>query len=143
MEREPHHPGEGEQPHESNEPSEQFSDEQSGIVEVAGNDPQAAIEAARSASSRERRADRAQLERYVELGLDPGDAEAVIEFQHMWRQQRAEQAGTGSDPKNEAGTGPEPVDDVDVPLDTGQTSDSETTLGTEQPDETGRQSEAG
>lgn len=59
------------------------------------NDPEHAIEAARSAASRERRADRARLERYVALGMDPGDAEAVIEFEHLSPQQRAEWAGWG------------------------------------------------
>lgn len=82
---------------------------------LTAEDPEQAIEAARSAASRERCADRARLERYVELGLDPGDAETLIEFQHMSRQQRAEWAGitelpsgTGSTDEVEAapGTGP-------------------------------------
>jgi antirestriction protein len=44
---------------------------------------QAEIEAARSEASEERRRDRAQLEHYVEAGLDPDDAETLLEFQHM------------------------------------------------------------
>ena len=58
-------------------------------AEVTADDPEAAIEAARSAASRERRADRARLEHYVAAGLDPGDAEALIEFEHLSPEQRA------------------------------------------------------
>lgn len=73
-----------------------------GWADAIGDDAQAAIEAARAAASRERRADRARLEHYVELGLDPGDAEAVIEFQHMWRQQRAAETTPGTAQPDEA-----------------------------------------
>ena len=49
---------------------------------------QAHIENARIDASRQRRRDRARLERYVEAGLDPGDAEAVIEYEHRAPDQR-------------------------------------------------------
>jgi len=75
-----------------------------GWAEVSADDPQQAIEAARSAASRERRADREKLERYVEAGLDPGDAEALIEFEHLSHEQRAAWAGTGGEsPGDESG----------------------------------------
>ena len=65
---------------------------------VTGDDPEAVIEAARAAASRERRADRETLERYVAAGLDPGDAEALIEYEHLSPEQRAAWAGTGGEP---------------------------------------------
>ena len=75
-----------------------------GWAEVTGDDPAAAIEAARAAASRERRADRETLEHYVELGLDPGDAEALIEFERLSPGQRAAWAGTGGEsPGDESG----------------------------------------
>lgn len=52
---------------------------------------QAEIEAARSAASQERRRDREQLERYVDAGLDSGDAETLIEFQHLAEQREQHQ----------------------------------------------------
>src|SRR5918998_2000488 len=71
-------------------------------AEVTGDGPEAVIEAARAAASRERRADRETLERYVEAGLDPGDAEALIEYERLSPEQRAAWAGTGSEsPGNE------------------------------------------
>ncbi|MDQ3154018.1 MAG: antirestriction protein ArdA [Actinomycetota bacterium] len=73
-----------------------------GWAELTADDPETAIEVARAAASRERRADRARLERYVELGLDPGDAEAVIEFEHLSREQRAQWAGTSTEPPGDA-----------------------------------------
>jgi len=75
-----------------------------GWAEVTGDDPAAVIEAARAAASRERRADRETLERYVELGLDPGDAEALIEFERLSPEERAAWAGTGGEsPGDESG----------------------------------------
>lgn len=117
MEQGPHHPEEGEQTHEPNETVEQLSDEQRGAAEVA-DDSQAAIETARSAATRERRDDRARLEQYVELGLDPDDAETLIEFQHMSAEQREAWAGLADPPPN-----------------AGQTDEAEITPGTGQPDE--------
>ena len=73
-----------------------------GWAELTADDPEAAIEAARAAASRERRADREKLERYVEAGLDPGDAEALIEFERLSREQRAEWAGTSAEPQGDA-----------------------------------------
>lgn len=49
---------------------------------------QTRIEQARAAASEERRRDRARLERYVEAGLTPDDAEALIEFEHAHEQQQ-------------------------------------------------------
>lgn len=98
-----------------------------GWVEVTADDPeQQAIEAARAAASRERRADRARLERYVELGVDPGDAEALIEFGHLSREQRAQWAGISGKPPDEAtaqktaeptepDAAPEAVTDASIP----------------------------
>lgn len=51
---------------------------------------QAEIETARTAAAQERRHERAQLERYVDVGLDPDDAETLIEFQHLARDQQAD-----------------------------------------------------
>lgn len=107
MEHNPHHPEGGEHHHETAEPPaapiyDQLSAEQRiqrGITDASDDDPeQATIEAARAAASRERRADRARLEHYVAAGLDPGDAEALIEFGHLSRQQRTEWAGTSTEP---------------------------------------------
>ncbi|MEJ7743092.1 MAG: antirestriction protein ArdA [Nocardioidaceae bacterium] len=81
-----------------------------GWAEVTADDPAAAIEAARAAASRERRADRETLERYVEAGLDPGDAEALIEFEHLSPEQRAAWAGTGGEsPGDESGAAASPA----------------------------------
>jgi len=81
-------------------------------AEVTGDDPQAAIEAARAAASRERRADRQTLERYVEAGLDPGDAEALIEYQRLSPEERAAWAGTsGESPGDESGVAASPAEE--------------------------------
>ncbi|MFD6072587.1 antirestriction protein ArdA [Amycolatopsis lurida] len=50
---------------------------------------QARIERARTAASTERRRDRAELERLVELGLSPDAAETVIEYEHAHPAQHA------------------------------------------------------
>ncbi|MGI9003019.1 MAG: antirestriction protein ArdA [Pseudonocardia sp.] len=73
-------------------------------AEATADDTQQAIEAARSAASRERRADRARLERYVALGLDPGDAEALIEYERLSPEQRAAWAGTFGERPDETDT---------------------------------------
>jgi antirestriction protein len=44
----------------------------------------------RIAAFEQRHRDRTRLERYVEAGLDPDDAEALVEFEHFIRQQRAQ-----------------------------------------------------
>lgn len=61
---------------------------------------QARIEQARVEAARERRRDRAELERLVERVVDPDDAEAIIEFTHSVEEQRrqADQAATPPDP---------------------------------------------
>ena len=51
---------------------------------------QAHIEHARVEASRERKRDRLTLERLVELGLHPEDAEVLIEFDHAMRETRTE-----------------------------------------------------
>jgi antirestriction protein len=73
-----------------------------GWAEVTADDPEAAIEEARAAASRERRADRARLEHYVAAGLDPGDAEALIEYEHLTPEQRTQWAGTSTEPQGDA-----------------------------------------
>lgn len=64
--------------------------EQYNVNSYGTDDPakQAEIEAARAAASRERERDRARLEQMVESGIDPDDAEAVIEFDHMMRDEQ-------------------------------------------------------
>jgi hypothetical protein len=66
------------------QPPQPTGGEWSPVNSYGTDDParQAEIEVARVAASEERRRDRAQLERYVAAGLDPDDAEAVIEFEH-------------------------------------------------------------
>jgi antirestriction protein len=63
--------------------------EQQPVNSYGTDDPsaQARIEAARSAAAEERRRDRARLEHYVEAGLDPDDAETLIDFQHLAHRQ--------------------------------------------------------
>ncbi|CAN5848598.1 hypothetical protein BH24BAC1_BH24BAC1_40750 [soil metagenome] len=96
-------------------------------AEVTSDDPEAVIEAARAAASRERRADRETLERYVEAGLDPGDAEALIEFKHLSPEQRAAWAGTGGEsPGDESGAA--------VPAAEEQTREETAGQGTRDPD---------
>lgn len=58
-----------------------------GWADVTTDGGAQAIEAARAAASHERRKRRALLAHYVALGFEPGDAEAVIEFEAMWQQQ--------------------------------------------------------
>ncbi|MGH3903839.1 MAG: antirestriction protein ArdA [Pseudonocardiaceae bacterium] len=98
-----------------------------GWATLSADDAQQAIEAVRSAASRERRADRAWLERYVELGLDPGDAEALIEFEHLSRHQRAEWAGI-AEPSHSAGLTDEAETTASIgqPATAGQEPDAET-----------------
>ncbi|MBX7268793.1 antirestriction protein ArdA [Micromonospora sp. Llam7] len=78
MEREPHQPERDEQ--------------RQGVNSYGTDNPekQAEIERARADASRQRRQDRTRLERYVEAGLDPDDAEALIEFEHFVREPQAE-----------------------------------------------------
>lgn len=75
-----------------------------GWAAVTAADPQAAIEAARAAASRERRADRETLARYVELGLDPDEAEAVIEYERLTPEERAQWAGITTAEQSEVAT---------------------------------------
>ncbi|MCG8914897.1 antirestriction protein ArdA [Actinokineospora sp. PR83] len=65
-----------------------------GVNSYGTDDPvrQAEIEQARMAASRERREARARLERYVAVGVDPDDAETLIEFQDMASDREPEQS---------------------------------------------------
>lgn len=60
-------------------------------------DVQARIEQARIAAREERQRDRARLERYVEAGLDPDDAEKLVEFEHLARDQQTADATAEAD----------------------------------------------
>jgi len=78
MERHPHQPEGGE-----HHPA---------VNSYGTDDPakQAQIERARTDASRERKRDRLTLERLVELGLNPDDAEVLIEFDRATREAGAE-----------------------------------------------------
>lgn len=71
MENQPHTPQGGE-----------FQNPWQGVNPYGTDDPaiQASIEQARAEASEERRRNRAKLESYVDAGLDPDDAEALVEF---------------------------------------------------------------
>ena len=73
-----------------------------GWAAVTADNPEDAIEAARAAASQERRENRARLERYVDAGLDPGDAEALIEYEDLSPEQRAAWAGISDAQPGEA-----------------------------------------
>ncbi|MBP2322677.1 antirestriction protein [Kibdelosporangium banguiense] len=72
------------QPHQPNGGEYQRQPERPGANSYGTNDPerQAEIKQARTDAAEERRRDRARLERLVELGMTPDDAEALIEFDH-------------------------------------------------------------
>jgi antirestriction protein len=78
MERHPHNPERGE-----HTPA---------VNSYGTDDPetQAHIENARVEASRERRRNRLTLERLVELGMNPDDAEVLIEFDHALHETRVE-----------------------------------------------------
>jgi antirestriction protein len=82
MERQPHQRSGGEPQPEANS--------------YGTDDPaeQARIEQARQEAAEQRRRDRARLERYVEAGLRPDDAEALIEFEHFAEDQRQQSTQT-------------------------------------------------
>jgi hypothetical protein len=82
MERERHQPNGG--------------DTNPNVNSYGTDDPeeQARIEQARIDARQERNSDRARLERYVEAGLRPDDAEALIEFEHYVQEQREQTAQT-------------------------------------------------
>lgn len=72
------------QPHQPNGGEHQRQPERPGANSYGTNDPeeQAYIEDARFDAARERKRDRARLERLVDLGMTPDDAEALIEFEN-------------------------------------------------------------
>lgn len=78
MEQQPHHQSGGDHPPETNS--------------YGTDDPdvQARIEQARIDASRERRHNRTRLEQLVEQGMQPDDAEALIEFEDSTREQASE-----------------------------------------------------
>ncbi|MCU1685427.1 MAG: antirestriction protein ArdA [Amycolatopsis sp.] len=81
MERTPHNPNHG---------GDNTPEVRSGVNSYGTDDPeqQAHIENARIEASRERRHNRAQLERLVDAGLNPDDAETVVEFDQAERDRR-------------------------------------------------------
>lgn len=85
-------------------------DQQPDVNSYGTDDPdkQAEIEQARIDASRERTRDRARLEQLVEHGMSPGDAEAVIEFEHAAREQHHRHVRTAHTNESAAeATGPE------------------------------------
>jgi antirestriction protein len=77
-------------------PTPQNGGEKSEVNSYGTDDPevQARIEQARSEASEQRRQDRERLERLVEQGMRPDDAEALIEFEHSVEDQRQQTAET-------------------------------------------------
>jgi Antirestriction protein len=61
------------------------------------------IEQARNEATEQRRRDRVRLERYVEAGVSPDDAEALIDVQHSLRAQRGGPEPGGSSPEQASG----------------------------------------
>jgi hypothetical protein len=96
-------PPEGDTPQSPERPAETPTppggEQPPGVNSYGTDDPevQARIEQARSAAYEERLRDRARLEHYVEAGVDPDDAETLIEFEHLARDQRTADATAGED----------------------------------------------
>jgi antirestriction protein len=78
MERQPKQPNGGEQQPQPERP-------QANSYGTDDPEVQAHIENARIDAARERERDRARLERLVELGMTPDDAESIVEFDHYVR----------------------------------------------------------
>jgi antirestriction protein len=97
MEQHPHTPGGEDHP---------------SVNSYGTDDPerQAHIEQARIDAANERKRNRQQLERLVDLGMAPDDAEAVIEFEASVREQRDANKAAGAAPDEDASAEREPRD---------------------------------
>lgn len=91
------------------QPPQPSGGEQSPVNSYGTDDPevQARIEQARSDAREERLHDRARLEHFVGAGVDPDDAEVLIDFEHLAPERQALRASASDDAQNATARTPE------------------------------------